>query len=61
MPTYEYKCEACEHAFEEFQEITAERLRKCPECGKLKLNRLISGGGGFLFKGPGFHCNDYKK
>jgi putative FmdB family regulatory protein len=59
MPTYEYLCGACEHAFEKFQKITAGRLRKCPECGKLRLKRLISGGGGIIFRGEGFYCNDY--
>ena len=37
MPTYEYRCAACEHEFEEFQSITARVRRKCPRCGKLAL------------------------
>jgi putative FmdB family regulatory protein len=60
MPTYEYRCNACEHEFETFQSITAKSLRKCPECGKLKLERLISGGGAVLFKGSGFYETDYR-
>jgi len=51
MPTYEYKCEECEHKFEQFQSITSKPLRICPECGKKSLNRLIGGGGGIIFKG----------
>ncbi len=60
MPTYEYVCDACEHAFEEFQSITAKSLRKCPECSKLKLRRLIGTGAGFIFKGSGFYETDYR-
>ena len=33
MPTYDYVCDACEHQFELFQPITAEPVKKCPECG----------------------------
>ena len=60
MPTYDYRCQACNHKFEEFQSITAKTLRKCPECGKLKLQRLIGIGAGVIFKGSGFHETDYR-
>ena len=60
VPTYEYECEACGGNFEFFQSITASPKRKCPECGKLKLKRLISSGAGFLFKGDGFYITDYR-
>ena len=60
MPTYEYVCEACGHAFEEFQSITAKPLRKCPQCGKSALKRLIGTGAGIIFKGSGFYCTDYR-
>jgi len=60
MPTYEYVCRACDHEFEEFQSITAKRLRKCPECGKPKLERLIGTGAGIIFKGSGFYETDYR-
>lgn len=60
MPTYEYACDACGHEFEEFQSITADPLRKCPKCGKAKLQRLISSGGGLIFKGSGFYITDYR-
>ena len=60
MPTYEYVCDACEHAFEEFHSITAKPLRKCPECGKSKLRRLIGTGAGIIFKGSGFYETDYR-
>ena len=60
MPTYEYKCDACGHAFERFQPITSQPIRKCPECGKAKVRRLIGTGAGMIFKGSGFYITDYR-
>ena len=60
MPTYEYACGACGHRFEEYQSITAKPIRTCPECGKRSVERLLSGGAGFLFKGSGFYITDYR-
>jgi len=60
MPTYDYRCDACGHEFEEFQSITAKPLRKCPQCGKSKLIRLIGTGAGVIFKGSGFWQTDYR-
>ena len=60
MPTYAYECQTCGHDFEEFQSITAGALRKCPSCGKLKLQRLIGPGAGVIFKGGGFYATDYR-
>jgi putative FmdB family regulatory protein len=60
MPTYDYVCEACGHTFEEMQSFSAAKLRKCPECGKLKLKRLIGTGGAVIFKGSGFYETDYR-
>lgn len=60
MPTYEYVCDACEHEFELFQSMSASVKRKCPECGKLKLKRLIGIGSGVIFKGSGFYQTDYR-
>ncbi len=60
MPTYDYLCDACGHQFDEFQSIVAKPLRKCPECGKSKLRRLIGTGAGVIFKGSGFYQTDYR-
>jgi len=60
MPTYEYECGHCQHRFEAFQSISAKALRKCPECGKMKLKRLIGTGSALLFKGSGFYATDYR-
>lgn len=60
MPTYEYKCNACGHKFEKFQSITAVPIKRCPQCGKDKAQRLIGTGAGLLFKGSGFYITDYR-
>ncbi|MDV5120473.1 MAG: zinc ribbon domain-containing protein [Candidatus Scalindua sp.] len=60
MPTYDYECNACNHTFELFQSITAGHIRKCPECGELKVKRLIGTGSTIIFKGSGFYQTDYR-
>ena len=60
MPTYDYECKACDHRWELFQSIKAKPIRKCPECGKLKANRIIGAGAGIIFKGSGFYETDYR-
>jgi len=60
MPTYEYICDNCQHQFEQFQSIKAKPIRKCPECGKLSVQRLIGAGAGIIFKGSGFYETDYR-
>jgi putative FmdB family regulatory protein len=61
MPTYEYECDACGHRFEEFQMMSDRPLKKCPECKKRKLQRLMGTGAGIIFKGSGFYETDYKR
>ena len=60
MPTYEYVCDACGHAYERFQSITASPDRTCPKCGKRKVRRKIGIGAAVLFKGTGFYETDYR-
>jgi len=60
MPTYDYRCNGCGHRFDAFQSIKAGALKKCPECGKNTLERLIGTGGAVLFKGSGFYQTDYR-
>ena len=60
MPVYEYACKACEHEFELFHSMKDAPKKKCPECGKLKLKRLIGTGAGVIFKGSGFYETDYR-
>ena len=60
MPTYDYRCNACGHEFELFQAMSAGVKKKCPECGKLALERLIGIGAAVMFKGSGFYETDYR-
>ena len=60
MPTYDYECGSCEHAFELFQSITEPVKKKCPRCGKRSLRRLFGTGAALLFKGSGFYQTDYR-
>lgn len=55
IPTYEYICDGCKEKLEMMQSIKARPKKKCPKCGKMKLKRIISGGGGVIFKGEGFY------
>jgi putative FmdB family regulatory protein len=52
MPTYEYQCKSCGHRFANQQAINDKPLDKCPVCGGV-VDRLITGGGGFIMKGGG--------
>ncbi|MDF2376240.1 MAG: zinc ribbon domain-containing protein [Verrucomicrobiales bacterium] len=61
MPTYDYVCKKCGHAFEFFQSMKDDRLTDCPleECdGEVK--RLLGTGAGIIFKGSGFYETDYR-
>lgn len=58
MPTYEYGCEACGARYELEQRITEDPVKKCKKCGKMKAQRLISGGN-FMLKGGGWYADGY--
>jgi putative FmdB family regulatory protein len=60
MPTYDYRCDSCEHEFELFQSIKDDPIKKCPECGKPKVRRLFGTGAAIMFKGSGFYKTDYR-
>lgn len=57
MPTYDYQCEICGQKFEVFQNMSDPLLTECPQC-KGHLRRLVAGGTGIIFKGPGFYVTD---
>ncbi len=59
MPFYEYHCANCGHHHEELQKVTDKPLRKCPACGKNKLNRLVSAPV-FRLTGGGWYETDFK-
>ena len=56
MPTYQYACTECGHAFDQFQSFSDDALTQCPECqGRL---RKVFNAVGVVFKGSGFYRND---
>ena len=59
MPIYEYQCQACEAVVEELQKISDAPLKKCPECGKNKLLKLVSAPS-FRLSGTGWYETDFK-
>ena len=56
MPTYQYRCTECDHAFEEFQSFTDDALTVCPCCGG-RLRKVFNAVG-VVFKGSGFYRTD---
>jgi putative FmdB family regulatory protein len=60
MPTYDYECPKCGHAFELVQSMRDAPITKCPKCKKTGVKRLVGGGAGLIFKGTGFYITDYK-
>lgn len=59
MPIHEYECKACGHHLEALQKLSDAPLKKCPECGKPALRKLISAAG-FRLKGAGWYETDFK-
>ncbi len=59
MPFYEYQCKACGAQTEVLQKITDAPLKKCPECGKNQLTKLVSARV-FRLKGSGWYETDFK-
>jgi putative FmdB family regulatory protein len=59
MPFYEYQCQACSAQVEVLQKISDAPLRKCPECGKNQLRKLVSAPS-FRLAGGGWYETDFK-
>jgi putative FmdB family regulatory protein len=56
VPTYQYACTDCDHAFEQVQSFTEDSLTTCPQCeGRL---RKVFNAVGVVFKGSGFYRTD---
>ena len=58
MPTYEYVCTSCGHAWEAEQRITEDALKTCPKCAADTAKRQVSGGN-FILKGGGWYSDLY--
>jgi putative FmdB family regulatory protein len=59
MPFYEYQCKSCGHELEAMQKVSDSPLKKCPDCGKQQLVRLMSAPV-FRLKGAGWYETDFK-
>lgn len=59
MPTYEYRCDDCEHQFEVFQRMSDAAVEECESCGS-PVRRLLFPVA-IHFKGSGFYTTDYAR
>ena len=59
MPFYEYECPHCKYHDEVLQMINEKPLKKCPNCGKTGLRKLMSAPV-FRLKGSGWYETDFK-
>jgi putative FmdB family regulatory protein len=56
MPYYQYRCNECEHEFEQRQRMSDDPLTVCPVCNG-RIRRVVNSVG-VVFKGSGFYVND---
>lgn len=59
MPIYEYHCTSCGHEEEVLQKISDKPLKKCPECGKSTMKKVVTAAA-FRLKGSGWYETDFK-
>ncbi len=59
MPFYEYKCSSCGYEEEVLQKISDKPLKKCAECGKSTMKKMVSAAA-FRLKGGGWYETDFK-
>jgi putative FmdB family regulatory protein len=57
MPVYTYRCENCGVEIERHQGFHDKPLKRCPECSKNSLKKVISPVR-VVFKGSGFYSTD---
>ena len=58
MPTYDYRCPACDDVFEVNRPMGSTDSVCCPACGEIA--KKVFSPVGVAFKGTGFHNTDYK-
>ena len=51
MPEYDYECGQCNHSFSVVQSIKEDELKRCPECNKNHLQRVMLSPPLFFVKG----------
>ena len=58
MPIYLYRCQQCNLEIEKLQKVSDPQLTDCPNCAAATLKKVLAPVG-IIFKGTGFHKNDY--
>lgn len=59
MPTYEFRCLDCGHEWDELRPMDKPIPDGCPECYSQNIKKLVSRGGGVIFRGNGWYSTDY--
>ena len=59
MPNYVYRCSNCDFEFEHDQKFSDPHLKRCPECGKMTLNKVFTPAT-VIYKGSGFYSTDHR-
>ncbi|MBM3500667.1 MAG: hypothetical protein FJX74_18575 [Armatimonadetes bacterium] len=59
MPIYEYECKKCGHRFDVMQSFSDAPLKTCESSGCRGRVRKVISPPAIIFKGSGFHVNDY--
>ena len=59
MPIYVYRCSNCDYEFEHNQKFSDPHLKRCPECGKMTLNKVFTPAT-VIYKGSGFYSTDHR-
>jgi putative FmdB family regulatory protein len=55
VPTYEYRCESCDHDFERVLRIAQyDEPQTCPACGASPARKRVSLNAGFILSGDGW-------
>jgi putative FmdB family regulatory protein len=57
MPLYTYECNNCGVVFERLQKFTDKPIKRCPECNKNSVKKVIQPAG-IIFKGSGWYKTD---
>jgi putative FmdB family regulatory protein len=59
MPTYEYRCSACNHQFEVFARMSDPDPETCEQCGAVGTLEKVLFPVAVHYKGSGFYSTDY--
>lgn len=59
VPIYDYRCDACGHAFSAVQSYTDDTLDTCPQCGAVP--RKLMASPAIVFKGSGWYKTDSRR